>query len=73
MLLQKFLNLGSCRLLLGHSQRSEVRFHSRKFLSMVHSEVDENKHAIPRKFLHLNSLGLLLVHFLVPENVIFRF
>ena len=49
---RKFLNLDSCGLLLGHSQRSEVRCHSKKFLSMVHSEVVENKHATPRKFLH---------------------
>ena len=49
---RKFLNLYSCRLLLGHSQRSEVRCHSRKFLTVVHSEVVENKHGTPRKFLH---------------------
>jgi len=65
---RKILNLDSCRLLLGHSQRSEVRCHSRKFLTMVHSEVVKNKHATPRKFCILDSLGLLLVYFQVHER-----
>jgi len=42
-------------------------------LSMVHSEVVENKHATPRKFLHFRPSWIASGVFQVPENVIFRF